>query len=144
MSNIKKRLYKTFVLGLIKIGPEYISNQLYLKNIHWIRRIKRNKSQDIYIDLSLISLKLLEMHVKSFVKIFKKKTKNKKDTQHIILDFTRTFDISYTFIQSSSEHLVKSKLVTKELYESNMIIILGSNKIKTLFTKYFKYYLYQN
>lgn len=143
MVNPRKVLYKNIVLGLIKISPDSISNYLYLKNIHWIRRIKRSKSQDIYIDLSLISLKLLDSHINSFVKTIKKKLKKKKDNQYVILDFTKTCDVSYNFIKGSTKRLVESKIITEDLYEDNHIIILGSEEIKKTFTKYFKYYLSQ-
>ena len=41
MSDIKKTLYKEFIIKLIKVTPESLSNKIYLKNVHWIRRYRK-------------------------------------------------------------------------------------------------------
>lgn len=145
MSDIKKTLYKEFIIKLIKVTPENLSNKIYLKNVHWIRRYRKSKSEDIYLDLySLLALKLYnDKHTKQFVKLLTKKTKRINSNQHLVLDFSKTLDVSYDFIKCSCKALVEKGIISKESIDGNRVIILASNEIKRTFTKYFNYYLSQ-
>lgn len=106
------------------------------------KRIINYRSRDIYLDLGYILSILIyrKKHINLFIKLVSKELKNIDSNQHLILDFTNTLSISYNFIKTTCNRLVSNRVVTKDLYDNNMII-LGNKKTKESFIKYFEYYL---
>lgn len=106
------------------------------------KRIRNYRSRDIYLDLGYILSILIyrKKHINLFIKLVSKELKNIDSNQHLILDFTNTLSISYNFIKTTCNRLVSNRVVTKDLYDNNMII-LGNKKTKESFIKYFEYYL---
>lgn len=106
------------------------------------KKTNNHRSRDIYLDLGYILSILIyrNKHINLFVKLVSRELKNIHPKQHLILDFTNTLSVSYNFIKTTCNTLVSNKIVTKDLYDNNMII-LGNKKTKESFIKYFEYYL---
>lgn len=125
---------------MINIKKFFIN--LFSKKQCKYKRIRNSRSRDIYLDLGYILSILVyrKEHINLFIKLVSKELKNIDSNQHLILDFTNTLSVSYNFIKTTCNRLVSNKVVTKDLYDNN-IIILGNKKTKESFIKYFEYYL---